>query len=71
MSELVKKPAEAIRETVDTQLERIREALGDRNLAKVALAIGLHENTVRNIANGRGDMPTLATIEKLGDYLFN
>ncbi len=71
MSELAKKPAEAIREAVDAQLERIRAALSDRNLAKVAFATGLHENTVRNIANGRGDMPTLATIEKLGDYLFN
>jgi transcriptional regulator with XRE-family HTH domain len=71
MSEAMKKPAEAIRETVEAQLERIRSALGDRNLSKVAAATGLHENTVRNIANGRGEMPTLATIEKLGDYLFN
>lgn len=71
MSNTAEKPAEAIRKAVDVQLDRIRSALSDRNLAKVAIATGLHENTVRNIANGRGDMPTLATIEKLGDYLFN
>jgi riboflavin biosynthesis pyrimidine reductase len=71
MSDIAKKPAEVIRDTVDVQLERIRTALDDRNISKVAIGTGLHENTIRNIVNGRGDMPTLATIEKLGDYLFN
>lgn len=66
-----KKPAELVRKTLEEQLARIRKALEDRNLSKVAEATGLHENTVRNIAKGRGEMPTLATIEKLGDYLFN
>jgi transcriptional regulator with XRE-family HTH domain len=66
-----KKPAEMVRKTLEEQMSRIRKALEDRNLSKVAEATGLHENTVRNIAKGRGEMPTLATIEKLGDYLFN
>lgn len=70
MSETSANPAEVIRQAFDTQLERIRTALGDRNLSKVASATGLHENTVRNIAKGRGETPTIATIEKLGNYLF-
>jgi transcriptional regulator with XRE-family HTH domain len=60
-----------IRATIENQLERIRMALDDRNLSKVAAATGLHENTVRNIAKGKGGMPTLVTIEKLADYLFS
>ena len=70
MSETSANPAEVIRQAFDTQLERIRAALDDRNLSKVASATGLHENTVRNIAKGRGETPTIATIEKLGNYLF-
>lgn len=65
-----KMPAVAVREELDRQLERIRKALEDRNLMKVAEATGLHENTVRNIAKGREETPTLATLEKLGNYLF-
>lgn len=71
MSDTNEKPAEVIRNTMDEQLARIRAALDDRNLSKVAHATGLHENTVRNIAKGRGDMPALVTIEKIGNYLFN
>jgi transcriptional regulator with XRE-family HTH domain len=70
MSDNVEKPAEVIKATFEQQLERIRSALDDRMLSKVASSTGLHENTVRNIAKGRGEMPTLATIEKLGNYLF-
>lgn len=64
-------PANVIRKVMEEQLERIRTALGDRNLSKVAAATGLHENTVRNIAKGVGGTPSIATIEKLGDYLFS
>lgn len=71
MSEATEKPAAVIRNTMEEQLARIRAALDDRNLSKVASATGLHENTVRNIAKGRGDMPALVTIEKIGNYLFN
>jgi transcriptional regulator with XRE-family HTH domain len=70
MSDTPEKPAEVIKAAIDEQLERIRTALDDRNLSKVAAATGLHENTVRNIAKGRGETPTLTTIEKLGNYLF-
>jgi len=51
-------------------LERIRRALEDRNLAKVAVATGLHENTIRSIASGKNSNPQMATFEKLAQYLF-
>lgn len=57
-------------ENTDFPLERIRRALADRNLAKVAAQTGLHENTVRAIAAGKNTNPTLQTLEKLVDYLF-
>jgi hypothetical protein len=63
--------AEAVlQKAIDDELVRIREALSDRNLAKVAQTTGLHENTVRNIAKARGGVPTTETIEKLSQYLF-
>lgn len=71
MSEQPEKPAEVIRAALEEQLSRIRVALQHANLSQIARATGLHENTVRNIAKGRGEMPTLATIEKLGNYLFD
>lgn len=63
-------PAEIIRSVTEEQLERIRKALEDRNLSKVAMSTNLHENTVRNIAKGIGGTPSLSTLEKLGSYLF-
>jgi DNA-binding phage protein len=63
--------AEAVlHKAINEELARIRDALSDRNLAKVAQTTGLHENTVRNIAKARGGMPTTETIEKLSQYLF-
>lgn len=70
MSKERKMPAEIVRQALDEQLERIRKEMDGRNILKVAEATGLHENTVRNIVKGRGDTPTLATIEKLGNFLF-
>lgn len=55
---------------VGDELARIRSALTDRTLSKVAHATGLHENTVRNIAKAHGSTPTVETIEKLSQYLF-
>lgn len=63
-------PADILRHAFEEQLDRIRVALQDRNILKVAEATDLHENTVRNIVKGRGETPSLATIEKLGNYLF-
>ena len=58
-------------ETVsDELLEKIKKALSDRNLAKVAAAKKLHENTVRAIAAGKNTNPTLETLNRLNTYLF-
>jgi DNA-binding Xre family transcriptional regulator len=54
----------------DFPLERIKRALADRSLAKVAAQTGLHENTIRAIAAGKNTNPTLQTLDKLIDYLF-
>lgn len=49
---------------------RIREELLAHRLADVARATGLHENTVRGIATGRNDNPTLSTLLILSAHLF-
>jgi transcriptional regulator with XRE-family HTH domain len=54
----------------ETLLEKISKALSDRNLTKVAMNCGLHENTVRAIASGKNKNPTYETLEKLRAYLF-
>ena len=51
-------------------MEKIRRALQDRNLSKVAVSTGLHENTIRAIASGKNNNPTMQTFEKLVQYLF-
>jgi ribosome-binding protein aMBF1 (putative translation factor) len=55
---------------VDDPLEKIKKALADRNLARVAAATKLHENTVRAIAAGKNTNPTLETLNRLNTYLF-
>lgn len=61
----------ALRKAIEDELARIRKALSDRNLTKVAQATGLHENTVRNLTKSYGGTPTTETIEKLSNYLFS
>lgn len=55
---------------MDDPLEKIKKALADRNLARVAAATKLHENTVRAIAAGKNTNPTLETLNRLNTYLF-
>ncbi len=65
-------------EDMDRQLQkqyedlhaRVVAALADRNLAKVARLVALHENTIRSIANGKNKKPAIETLEILADYLF-
>lgn len=52
----------------DELLRKVVAALANYNLSKVARATGLHENTVRNIANG--SRPAIETLETLADFLF-
>ena len=56
--------------STDDPLEKIKKALADRNLARVAAATQLHENTVRAIAAGKNTNPTLETLNRLNSYLF-
>lgn len=49
-------------------LQEIIEKLKDRNLKRVAEAIGVHYNTLYNIVNGEGK-PSYRTMEKLNEYL--
>lgn len=51
-------------------LEKVVSALADRSFAKVAKNVGLHENTIRSIANGKNKKPAIETLETLADYLF-
>ena len=62
--------AQQITEVIDAQLARIRGALKDRILTKVAEATGLHVNTIRNIAKNEEQSFSLSTIKKLSSYLF-
>ncbi len=62
--------AEQITKVIDAQLARIRVALKDRVLTKVAEATGLHVNTIRSIAKNEEQSFSLSTIKKLSAYLF-
>ena len=64
------KPDEVIKKTINEQLNKIKVALRDRNLSKVAIQACLHENTVRAIASGKNLNPSYETIKKLSAYLF-
>jgi transcriptional regulator with XRE-family HTH domain len=55
---------------IEDLLERIRKALEDRNLSRVAKAVGLHENTVRAIASGKNKNPSFETLTRLSNYIF-
>jgi DNA-binding Xre family transcriptional regulator len=59
-----------IRDAYNELLEKVVLALTDRNLAKVARNIRIHENTLRTIANGKNKRPAFETLEILADYLF-
>lgn len=59
-----------ITKTIDDQVLRIREALKDRMLTKVAEATELHVNTIRNIVKRPEKSFSLSTIKKLSAYLF-
>lgn len=47
----------------------IRNALADRNLARVAQKTGIHANTLRGIRSGANANPTLETLTKISNYL--
>ncbi len=59
-----------ITKTINDQVARIRDALKDRMLTKVADATGLHVNTIRNLVKRPEKSFSLSTIKKLSAYLF-
>lgn len=59
-----------VREAYEALRLAVTQALADRSLAKVARAVGLHENTVRSIASGKNTKPAIETLEALADHLF-
>jgi transcriptional regulator with XRE-family HTH domain len=60
----------AVRNAYSKLLQSVIDGLSDRNLAQISRAIGLHENTIRGIANGKNRNPSLETLDLLADYLF-
>lgn len=50
-------------------LEQVRQALQDRNLAKVSNATNLHYETVRRVSKGDFKQVSYNTIKTLSDYL--
>jgi len=50
-------------------LEEIVEKMKDRNVSKVAKAIGMHRQQLYRITTGKNKNPRLLTIEKLSKYL--
>lgn len=51
------------------ELEWVRMALADRRPGFVAEKTGLSVATVTAIRDGKNDNPTIATLQKLADYL--
>lgn len=49
-------------------LDEIRDKLDDRILKKVAKAVDLNYNTIRDIANGSQKNPSYAVVLKLTNY---
>lgn len=52
-----------------TDLTAIRDQLADRRIGAVASATGLSRQTIYDILSGANRNPTLATLEKLCQYL--
>lgn len=48
--------------------EQVVEKLQDRRLDAVALATGLHHNTIARIRDGKNVDPKLSTLKLLSDY---
>lgn len=60
----------SVQEDIRVRSAKIREALKDRTYSKVALAAGLHVNTVRNIATNAEQTFSVSTVDILFKYLF-
>lgn len=52
-------------------LQEIIEKMKDRNISKVAGAIGMHRQQLYLIVSGKNKNPKLMTIKRISDYLEN
>lgn len=59
----------AERSEIEALIEKVRQALQDRNLRRVAKATGLHHNTLHNFMKG-SNRPSVQTLNTLLSYLF-
>ncbi|MGV1017480.1 MAG: helix-turn-helix domain-containing protein [Fluviibacter phosphoraccumulans] len=50
-------------------LNEVKRLLQDRRVDKVMEATGLSRDTISDIRDGRNSNPTMATLQKLYDYL--
>jgi DNA-binding phage protein len=55
--------------TEDAMIERLKQALSDRNLCEVARRTGISRATLHRIVHDENVNPKLATIETLNAYL--
>jgi len=59
-----------LQEQYEDLRQKVVLALADRSYTKVAKNVGLHENTIRSIAQDKNKKPAIETLEVLADYLF-
>ena len=64
-------PYDVLAACLEEQTGRLRRALDRCNLRKVAEATGLHYNTILVIHSGKRTNPSIETVKKLSDYLFD
>lgn len=64
-------PYDVLAACLEEQTARLRRALDRCNLKKVADATGLHYNTILVIHSGKRNNPSIETVKKLSEYLFN
>ncbi len=60
----------SVQSDLEGRIEKIRAALKDRTLSKVAEATNLHVNTIRSIAKKSDKTFSVTTVDTLYNYLF-
>jgi DNA-binding phage protein len=50
------------------EIEKLREALRDRNIMAVARGTGIHQNSIYRIMSGQ-TQPRYETVKRLADYI--
>ncbi len=50
-------------------IEKVMELMNDRNITKVALAVGVSRVYLTNLVNGKNNNPSYRIVKSLSDYL--